>query len=50
MVLAVTAGAPHTAQTAMMAAMAAAYVTSVSQFLALTYRLRSRLAFQDRDA
>lgn len=42
MVLAVTAGAPHTAQTAMMAAMAAAYVTSVSQFLALTYRLRSR--------
>lgn len=42
MVLAVTAGAPHTAQTAMVAAMAAAYVTTVSQFLVLTYRLRSR--------
>ncbi len=42
MVLAVSAGAQHTAQTAMVAAMAAAYVTTVSQFLVLTYRLRSR--------
>ncbi|WVT75416.1 lipopolysaccharide biosynthesis protein [Sinorhizobium chiapasense] len=42
MVLAVSAGAPHTAQTAMVAAMAAAYATTVSQFLVLTYRLRSR--------
>lgn len=42
MVLAVIAGAPHTAQTAMVAAMAASYVTTVSQFLILTYRLRSR--------
>ncbi|HEV7318197.1 MAG TPA: lipopolysaccharide biosynthesis protein [Ensifer sp.] len=42
MVVAVTSGAPHTAQTAMIAAMAAAYVTTVSQFLVLTYRLRSR--------
>ncbi|OCO99624.1 MULTISPECIES: lipopolysaccharide biosynthesis protein [unclassified Ensifer] len=42
MVLAVVAGAPHTAKTAMVAAMAATYVTTISQFLVLTYRLRSR--------
>lgn len=42
MVLAVTSGASHTAQTAMVAAMAAAYVTTVSQFLLLIYRLRAR--------
>ncbi|HEV7305806.1 lipopolysaccharide biosynthesis protein [Ensifer sp.] len=42
MVLAVTNGAPHTAETAMIAAMAAAYVTTVGQFLLLTQRLRAR--------
>lgn len=42
MVLATGMGEPHTARTAMAAAMAAAYVTTVSQFLVLTWRLRSR--------
>ncbi|WP_173423493.1 lipopolysaccharide biosynthesis protein [Ensifer adhaerens] len=42
MVLATTMGAPHTARTAMAAAMAAVYATTISQFLVLTWRLRSR--------
>ncbi|WP_312367734.1 lipopolysaccharide biosynthesis protein [Ensifer sp.] len=42
MLLATMAGEPHTARTAMAAAMAAVYVTTVSQFLVLTWRLRSR--------
>ncbi|OBZ91990.1 multi antimicrobial extrusion protein MatE [Pararhizobium polonicum] len=42
MMLAVAIGEPHTAQTAMIAAMAATYLTSVSQFFILTWRLRRR--------
>lgn len=40
MVAAVQAGAPHTATTAMMAALAATYVTSLSQFFRMSRRLR----------
>ncbi|MFB9913873.1 lipopolysaccharide biosynthesis protein [Rhizobium paknamense] len=39
MLAAVALGAPHTATTAMQAALAATYVTSVSQFIAITWRL-----------
>ena len=42
MMLAVVIGEPHTARTAMIAAMAATYLTSVSQFFILTWRLRRR--------
>lgn len=42
MLLAVAAGEAHTAQTAMIAAMAATYLTSVTQFVILTWRLRRR--------
>jgi len=42
MMLAVAIGEPHTARTAMIAAMAATYLTSVSQFFILTRRLRRR--------
>lgn len=42
MVLATMVGEPHTARTAMVAAMAAVYVTTLSQFLVLTWRLRAR--------
>lgn len=42
MVGAVWAGAPSTAQTAMIAAMVATYVASVGQFFILTWRLRKR--------
>ena len=42
MVGAVRAGASSTAQTAMIAAMVATYVTSVGQFFILTWRLRKR--------
>ncbi|MDW5315035.1 lipopolysaccharide biosynthesis protein [Rhizobium sp. PL01] len=44
MMLAVAVGEPHTARTAMIAAMAATYLTSVSQFFILTWRLRRRYA------
>ncbi|KQS95131.1 MULTISPECIES: lipopolysaccharide biosynthesis protein [unclassified Rhizobium] len=42
MMLAVAIGEPHTARTAMIAAMAATYLTSVTQFFILTFRLRRR--------
>jgi O-antigen/teichoic acid export membrane protein len=42
MLLAVAIGEPHTAQTAMIAAMIATYLTSVTQFFILTWRLRRR--------
>jgi O-antigen/teichoic acid export membrane protein len=42
MLLAVAIGEAHTAQTAMIAAMAATYLTSVTQFFILTWRLRRR--------
>jgi O-antigen/teichoic acid export membrane protein len=42
MMVAVMAGEPHTASTAMIAAMAATYLTSVGQFFILTWRLRRR--------
>lgn len=42
MMLAVAIGEPHTARTAMIAAMAATYLTSVTQFFILTWRLRKR--------
>lgn len=42
MMLAVAIGEPHTARTAMIAAMAATYLTSVTQFFILTWRLRRR--------
>jgi len=42
MLLAVAIGEPHTAETAMIAAMAATYLTSVTQFFILTWRLRRR--------
>ena len=42
MMLAVAIGEPHTAQTAMIAGLAATYVTTVTQFFILTWRLRKR--------
>lgn len=42
MLLAVAIGEPHTAETAMIAAMIATYLTSVTQFFILTWRLRRR--------
>ncbi len=42
MMFAVAIGEPHTARTAMIAAMAATYLTSVTQFFILTFRLRRR--------
>ncbi|MGQ3210749.1 MAG: lipopolysaccharide biosynthesis protein [Shinella sp.] len=42
MVLAVTLGAPHTALTAMTAALAATYLTTVVQFFNIVYRLGKR--------
>lgn len=42
MLLAVAIGEAHTAQTAMIAAMIATYLTSVTQFFILTWRLRRR--------
>ncbi|CAN7312341.1 lipopolysaccharide biosynthesis protein [Rhizobium sp. LjRoot30] len=42
MLLAVQAGAAHTAETAMLAALAATYVTTLGQFLTVTWRLGKR--------
>ncbi|WP_180941541.1 lipopolysaccharide biosynthesis protein [Sinorhizobium mexicanum] len=42
MVLATAGGFPNTAKTAMIAALAATYVTTLAQFLAMTRRLRRR--------
>lgn len=42
MMFAVAIDEPHTARTAMIAAMAATYLTSVTQFFILTFRLRRR--------
>ena len=42
MLLAVSFGAPKTAVTAMQAALAAAYVTTILQFVIITWRLRKR--------
>ncbi|WP_026203574.1 lipopolysaccharide biosynthesis protein [Rhizobium giardinii] len=42
MLFAVAIGEPHTAQTAMIAGMAATYLTSATQFFILTFRLRRR--------
>ncbi|THK35279.1 lipopolysaccharide biosynthesis protein [Ensifer sp. MPMI2T] len=42
MVLATAAGLPNSAKTAMVAALAATYVTTLGQFLAMTSRLRRR--------
>jgi O-antigen/teichoic acid export membrane protein len=42
MVLAVRSGAPHTAQTAMVAALAATYLTTIAQFFNILYRLGRR--------
>lgn len=44
MMLAVALGEPHTARTAMIAAMVATYLTTVTQFFILTWRLRKRYA------
>ncbi|RYC04499.1 lipopolysaccharide biosynthesis protein [Ciceribacter ferrooxidans] len=45
MVVAVLFGAPHTATTAMQAALLATYVTSLSQFAVIEWRLRKRFSF-----
>lgn len=42
MMLAVWAGAPHTARTAMVAALAATYLTTVGQFFSIVWRLGKR--------
>ncbi|MGG7516871.1 oligosaccharide flippase family protein [Allorhizobium undicola] len=42
MVMAVSWGAPHTATTAMQAALAATYFTSIGQFVTVTWRLRRK--------